>query len=399
MGIPQYHRHTHCNTIHSLLSTKSMSPNPSSTTSSSSSSSSVSNETRRLEAESQQLRLVVDQLGEMRRQERSWYRVANYYQPASDKSLPDLVANSSWRQKICHWSYSVVDHFGFSREVVAISLSIFDRFMATRGNRTDSNTALLVSLTSLHMAIKLNETKKVKLSTLAGLSRGQFRTKTLEAMEWSILSSLSWLVHPPTAVSFISYLLLLLPLSSTSELDKSIRNNFFELSRYQAELSTCDPYFVDHDPSMVAFASILNVMEDMINAATLMPSTRDRFLQDVAEHVKLYHYDPAVKCAQQRLRSVFATSMGHDTDSEDSSSMDILSAGQQQQHASTRSSQDNNNNNTTTTTSRNNESKNKNSPDNHSETGGQMMILDNNHNNVHVPKGYRCGGRRTVNPM
>lgn len=123
---------------------------------------------------------VVDRLAAMRRRERTAYRLdpvahrrcGGGVVPPSLASTP--VLSASWREKICHWSFNVVDHFDFSREVVAVSMSLFDRYLAARGNRCSGSMALLASLTTLHIAIKVHEMRKVRLTTLANLSRGQF---------------------------------------------------------------------------------------------------------------------------------------------------------------------------------------------------------------------------------
>lgn len=126
---------------------------------------------------------VIDRLKAMRHQEQTLY---NYWanaadntsqsispvgvgefprapQTAVDESIPPL--NSAWREKICHWSFNVIDHFDLSREVVAVSMSLFDRFLATRSNRCNGSTALLASLTTLHIAIKVHEVRKIKLTS------------------------------------------------------------------------------------------------------------------------------------------------------------------------------------------------------------------------------------------
>ena len=46
-----------------------------------------------------------------------------------ESSNVELV-NDIWREKICEWSYEVVDHFEMDRETVAISLNLLDRFLA-----------------------------------------------------------------------------------------------------------------------------------------------------------------------------------------------------------------------------------------------------------------------------
>jgi len=218
----------------------------------------------------------------------------------------DVRLNSSWREKICHWSYSVVDHFELSRETVAISIDLFDRYLATRGNRCNGSSALLTSLTTLYIAIKLNEPKKIKLTTLSNLSRGQFFPPDIEEMEFRILSSLDWMVHPPTVVSFVSHFLLFLP-----QVHSSVRKDIFELARYLAELSICDAFFVDCSSSTIAYSAVLNVMDD-ISLSRISAGARHRFLAELYERVGLDHRDDDVRTARERLREIFASSMGYD---------------------------------------------------------------------------------------
>jgi len=51
---------------------------------------------------------------------------------ADDSILPTF--DSELRGQICAWNYRVVDHFDLTRDLVAISLSFFDRCLATCGN-------------------------------------------------------------------------------------------------------------------------------------------------------------------------------------------------------------------------------------------------------------------------
>ena len=203
-------------------------------------------------------------------------------------------------------SYSVVDHFELSRETVAISIDLFDRYLATRGNRCNGSSALLTSLTTLYIAIKLNEPKKIKLTTLSNLSRGQFFPPDIEEMEFRILSSLDWMIHPPTVVSFVSHFLLFLP-----QVHSSVRKDIFELSRYLAELSICDAFFVDCSSSTIAYSAVLNVMDD-ISLSRISAGSRHRFLAELYERVGLDHRDDDVRTARERLREIFASSMGYD---------------------------------------------------------------------------------------
>lgn len=245
---------------------------------------------------------LVDRVVSMRKQEETTYNYLNFY-PRLDEGGTRL--NVAWREKISHWSYNVVDHFDLSREMVAISMSLFDRFMATRGNKCTGNMALLTSLTTLHLAIKVHDTKKIKISTLANLSRGQFGPAHIEEMEMIILNALGWAVHPPTAYSFISHMLLFLP----QEAPTTVRKDLYELSKYLSELTVCDSFFVDQNASTVAFASILNVMEDM-SYVRLPAGIREKFLRDLSEKVGFNCHHPTVSAARERIRAMISTSMG-----------------------------------------------------------------------------------------
>lgn len=285
---------------------------------------------------------VIDRLTTMRKQEKSIYSYRNY-EPQSqsrtvDESIPPL--NSSWREKICHWSFNVIDHFDLSREVVAVSMSLFDRFLATRGNRCNGSTALLASLTTLHIAIKVHEVRKIKLTTLANLSRGQFGPKHIEEMEWMVLTSLEWHIHPATAMSFLSHLLLLLP----PQVNDASKEEIYALSRYITELSVCDSSFVEINPSAIAFSAVLNTFEDRRYRRLISPSIRDQFLRAIATHVGLRQDDEHVLMARPKLKRLLVSSLGQENLPQDqqaplqSSSVTSATGQPQQEHKSEDSS-------------------------------------------------------------
>jgi hypothetical protein len=256
---------------------------------------------------------VIDRLATMRQQERSTYNYRNYDasfphpdRAPVDESVPRL--NSSWREKICHWSFNVIDHFDLSREVVAVSMSLFDRYLATRGNRCSGSTALLASLTTLHIAIKVNEVRKIKISTLANLSRGQFGPRHIEEMEWTVLNTLKWRIHPPTSMSFLSHLLLLLP----AQVSDACKEEIYAMSRYITELSVCDSSFVEIDPSAVAFSAVLNSLEDKRYRRMISPGLRDQFLRAIWTHVGLRPDDVHILAARPKLKRLLASSVGQE---------------------------------------------------------------------------------------
>lgn len=109
----------------------------------------------------------------------------------SSKTSDSLSSTSSsgindiWREKICEWSYQVIDHFDFSREVVSVSIHYLDRFLATRP--CNKKVFQLVAMTTLFLAIKLYEPGKLSMQSMIELSRGYFEVEQMVAMETAIL--------------------------------------------------------------------------------------------------------------------------------------------------------------------------------------------------------------------
>ena len=126
-------------------------------------------------------------------------------------------------------SYNVVDYFDLSREVVALSMSLFDRFFATRICMPSSDLVLLASIATLHIAIKTRESAIIKLSTLSWFGRGRFSESRIAHMELLILTNLRWLVNPPTTTAFVMHLLLLLP-----DMNLNLKREIHESSRFLA---------------------------------------------------------------------------------------------------------------------------------------------------------------------
>ena len=141
------------------------------------------------------------------KQERTVYRCDDYLSPSVQRKLQEQclrneppkiptacsVSSSSsssginevWREKICEWSYQVVDHFDFSREVVGISISFLDRYLCTRS--VDKKLFQLAAMTTLYLAIKIYEPGTLSMASMIELSRGYFMVEQMAVMEMAIL--------------------------------------------------------------------------------------------------------------------------------------------------------------------------------------------------------------------
>ena len=116
-----------------------------------------------------------------------------------------------------------------SRETIALSMSLFDRFFATRIIRPTSDLVLLSAIATLHIAIKFRESAIIKLSTLSWFGRGRFNESRIANMELLVLNNLGWLTNPPTAIAFVMHLFLLLP-----DMSLDIKRRVLESSRFLA---------------------------------------------------------------------------------------------------------------------------------------------------------------------
>jgi hypothetical protein len=166
------------------------------------------------------------------------------------------------REQIVEWSFRVVDYFRIDREVVAVSLSFLDRFLATC--RCDRTSFKLAATTTLHLAVKLlYPCKLADLGILSDLSRGEFDMKDVCGMESHILHTLSWNLHPPTAIAFSSIFLDYFFASRVVTISGTDFDDIYDVSSFFSELAVCDYFFVLLRSSTIALAAILNALEGM----------------------------------------------------------------------------------------------------------------------------------------
>lgn len=239
--------------------------------------------------------------------ELSLYQYANFYRPPSPsvgvESLSKEIAidgkERSHRMKICTWIFNVIDHCNFLRQTAVIAVDIFDRFMATRGNRCTPEFALLSATTAVFISAKVNEREGLQADSLAKLSRDQFRESDIKEMEEEILHGLNWLVHPPTACSFLCPLLQLLP----SEVSMDYKNIIFENAQYITELAVFDSYFLNYPNSTIGFAALIICLDYEIMHDVIPLSSKEKFLKKMDEHFQLSQLTSLQK-VQKRLHSV-----------------------------------------------------------------------------------------------
>ena len=273
---------------------------------------------------------TIQHLGAMLAHESTYYPICDDYLKVFNLVFPYQVSelvNEGWRRKICEWSFEVVDHFNFDREVVSVALHYLDSVVAMR---TESNGAAisrrdfqLIAVTSLYLAIKLHgETdategprKKLKISAFVQLSRGLFHVETLEAEERSILADLKWYVNPPTTVRFVAAYLQLLPKWSIYDgtpVHSNVPQSIFELSRYLAELSVCVSTFTfQFRASTIAYASILAAIDALHDTVRVSYDVRVELLSNIAAATNLTPQQADVRKCKTMLMELCPTMFEH----------------------------------------------------------------------------------------
>lgn len=213
-------------------------------------------------------RQVQEHLSVMMEQEESYYCCSDYL--SSHEQRDSGPIDPICRLKMTQWSYNVIDFIQFRRETVGIAMSYLDRFLCSGCTRAEQvlncrKQYQLASMTTLFMAIKINEPIMIDMNLLTDLSKGLYTHDDFKQMEMDILFALNWRVNGPTAQAFMVHILALLKeqISITSSAPRSSLDlqKILEPAIFQIELSVGEYDLVTQKPSVVATASIWNSLE------------------------------------------------------------------------------------------------------------------------------------------
>jgi Cyclin, N-terminal domain len=232
---------------------------------------------------------------------------------------------SDWRKKMCLWSFRVVDHWRYSRDTVSIAMNLLDRYLVVsrsqdcdcfrnkgigRGSPITTiepwisqSEYQLAAMTCVYLAMKMNtpihqhsqsshgrispssnrrsrpSMVPMQLTSFVELSRGQFNSQDICSMEYKILSSLQWKVHP--VISNDVGIALLHSLWHSTGISTPVYHALEELLNCICELSVIhlgNSGTYRWRPHVIASATILFAMEFFTDKA-IVPQTRACFHQ------------------------------------------------------------------------------------------------------------------------
>lgn len=206
-----------------------------------------------------------------------------------------LPCPSAWREKIVEWCFQVVDHCDMDRDLVFIAMSFFDRYLSRYS--VDETLTQLVAMTCLYLAVKIHSSKKISIISIVSLSRGFFRLDQVVKMEMCIMKSLNWYLNPPTPSTFVD---ILYPLMEELVGGDDSASEIKDLAKYLLELSVCDSYFINKNPSLIAHAAITVAMNVLAT-----PMKVQRQLQSLPNTAS----PSSIEDCAGRLHNIYSVSM------------------------------------------------------------------------------------------
>lgn len=258
-------------------------------------------------------------LTRLKSQESKHYRPClNYLSYCAPYSSEYDRVSEIWRQKVCEWSYQVIDHYNFNREVVFIALNYLDRMVALLAAKDciRKTEFRLIAVTSLYLAVKLHGVhgsndgirRKLRISSFHELSERCFSIEQIEEMEAKMLQSFNWFVNPPTPLTYIDSMLSMCPAwhVSVSHLSSDvIITSVKDLALYFTELSVAESRFTFmSSTSVVSYAAVLLAMRSMKGTASVPGPVYNEFINRVALAMAISPDDSDVTFAMKMLKEM-----------------------------------------------------------------------------------------------
>ena len=202
--------------------------------------------------------IILDRINAMRLQEdddtSSTIQIKNYVTAEVDEAC---------RKAMIDWCFTVVDAFNLSRESVAISMSLLDRYLSSNNGKSvdvlqSKQQFQLAAITCFYIAVKIYEPVQLGIAMLLKLCRGYYKQNDIVSMEQDILSALDYRVYisTTTPMEYVRHYLDLL--SEWNDLKDVILEN----ARSHSDNATLDVYFSTCKVSSVGIACLAGALDD-----------------------------------------------------------------------------------------------------------------------------------------
>ena len=141
-------------------------------------------------------------------------------------------------------------------------MSYYDRYIAKFPCNDKVQERQLVAVTSLYMAVKINETRRKEdtIQCFFKLSDGRLSVQDITNMESQMLFGLNWLVNPPSPQTFVHQVTSLLCCTHLRRGSSSAPTIIYEVATYITELSLLNDESTSEKASTLGLASMLIVL-------------------------------------------------------------------------------------------------------------------------------------------
>jgi hypothetical protein len=207
--------------------------------------------------------MTADALSVMIQKEQSAYG-CNDYLPVGNND-PE-VATADARRLLVDWCFAIIDACNFQRETVSIAMNMFDRFLSIQSIESivalqNQSELQLLAVSSLYIAIKINERVAFSSEFLANISRGGYTVQEIEVVEKIILKGLSWRINGPTVLQMAMHILSLMNVSRF--LDQDSKDTLLNKVKQQSESVARDYDLSIQRPSTLALTILFRSFQKL----------------------------------------------------------------------------------------------------------------------------------------
>lgn len=195
---------------------------------------------------------TADALSVMLQKEQHVYRCNDYLAPFRGMSQDSVTPED--RAALVDWCFAIVDACNLQRETVSIAVNLLDRFMSIPSPQSlialqDRRQIQLLAITSLYIAIKINERVAFPSNMFVILSNDGYSLQEIEETEKIILCRLGWRINGPTVLQISMHILSLMNVEGL--LDEDTCYSLLNEVQYQSEVA-----IRDHDISISRLSTV-----------------------------------------------------------------------------------------------------------------------------------------------
>ena len=202
----------------------------------------------------------LERLRVMKQQEKT-----RYQRPSKLKPVSKFASSQVWRERIVSWFSVVSKAFSLNPSVVAASAYFLERAIDSGDLIQNARDYQLVSLSAFALAVKIFDSRLLPTSELIKLGHEKFSVQECHQVESKLMQLLEWRLNVPTASCFLEQFLYMLPTAPSSDLENDEEGPLHAHIRSSCErlveIATIKDDFIGIPSSVIAYASILNVLE------------------------------------------------------------------------------------------------------------------------------------------